>query len=87
MKKAEGRLKEEENRVELYLHNSTMQPVEFAPSHLYSRVRSNWFCSRCVVVRTSQLVSCCENMLVEAHKDLLVDEFQNLLSNEKVDGA
>lgn len=57
MRKAETRLKEEEDRVEMYLHPSTR----------------------------AKLIQKCETVLIREHAQLLWDEFENLLVEQKGD--
>lgn len=76
MKKAVIRLQEEEDRVDLYLNASTRKSVRihlFAVTLLLAdRYRL-------------QLVTTCENALVKAHTEVLQEEFQRLLDQDKED--
>lgn len=81
MKKAETRLKEEEDRIELYLHASTRPKVSERSFHADALSPSP------LTVVSLQLIGVCENVLVRAHQQLLWDEFQSLLDAEKSDGT
>lgn len=76
MKKAEARLQEEADRVNLYLHDNTRNDVSCF-----------WLNAAHVPVLTSlQLKTRCEKVLIEEHQAIMWDEFQTLLDSDRVDG-
>lgn len=78
MKKVERRLQEEENRIRLYLHETTQKDVW---------MHKHQFCFSWTNHASTQLIKCCEEVLVEKHRDQIWAEFQPLLENDKTDGT
>lgn len=76
MKKAVTRLQEEEDRVDLYLNSSTRKSVSASETP---------FKDSLLTVASSQLVTTCENALVKSHSEVLQEEFQRLLDQDKED--
>jgi cullin 1 len=74
LKKAEARLAEEMKRVDMYLHDSSRREVS----------------QSCLLLDTvadgEKLKEVCEKVLITEHKDLMVEEFQNLLDLDRTDG-
>jgi cullin 1 len=78
MRKAEARLREEESRVEMYLHATTKRQV--------SRVGVMYGEAGRLTSARSQLVQTCDAVLVRGHAQMMWDEFQSLLDLAKTDG-
>ena len=79
MKKADERLREEEDRVERYLSSTTRKIV--------SRIEQ-----KCSIGREFesfsllQLMAKCDEKLIADHRDILIGDFQNLLDFDKDEG-
>ena len=74
MKKAVARLQEEEDRVDMYLHATTKKQVLYLR---YDNIQNK------ILMFAQQLVGACEEVLVKAHSDILQEEFQRLLDQDK----
>lgn len=88
LRKAEERLKEEDGRVERYLHGDTRKIVRFLITVSYlmtnrSRLR---LIQAIFYLFILQLISTCEDVLIRSHSELMWDEFQNLLDYDKAEG-
>lgn len=71
LKKAEQRLREEEDRVERFLHTNTRKTVsDLNKSHTNLNHRF-------------QLISGCEQVLIKEHAEIMWEEFQKLLDFDK----
>lgn len=86
MKKAETRLKEEEDRIELYLHPSTRPKVCRKKEREREREAVLLKYADLTISLCLQLIGTCETVLVRGHSQLLWDEFQALLDADKAVG-